>query len=741
MALQQITEGKTGQEAANIIYQNDQENATAAAGALSAANNAQTAADNALTAADDAKQTAQTGIDGLEEKLYSTSGSGWLYAVDTTKTEEVSYLTVNKFFLGNQTLLRGFNITNLSFNISTAGTLSIYICTDINTTASSITLLKSVQVSTGVVTVPLNITLAENESIGFGSENSTAKWKYDKTVNNPIYGGMYYYSNNAWTFADKFNLNVGVGKVDDTKKGDIIRIDETLDALISSISGGTGLTHDLTIANYPSKSNVTSEFVNSLESSYKRKCTGVSFLSTFGGTVSFFKLNTKTGDVVELWAGSVPASNSMQKLGLEFSLEINELLGTRANINYRNAAPAIGMIAYTEATPSWEFYPNFELAYYAETLDKPNGSTSDSAHRVTLFETGFASLNGFSKSGTWNITENGVTPTGTGAYLTLERVYNTDNRDLKIRTSLKSNSFIKIPCSYGGINAGTGASCFGIDFVSKKIIIYATGNGSDDQTHSTGYTTNILKSEIIPDSFIKDGDYIIEVGKRVNLHILTLRNALTGESVSVTHDGWGAGCQHEKYNFLHVSGGVPTIKYLSVSALNRPDLIFVGDSITDGAFVIPRSQRYGDILRSDNPELKVVISARSGGTINDVLGKFSSEYNIYRPKKMSVMIGTNGGNTVEKLNQLKAACDAIGCKLYLHHVTCASNNRQIAINEMIEGLNFGDSCRLDIATAKNYDPAQSLETSLFAGDGLHPNAAGNVKMAERFYIDTPDVFY
>lgn len=88
MALQQITEGKTGQEAANIIYQNDQENATAASSAKTAATNAQNTADTALSNAATAQQTAN------EAKTAAATAQQTANEANTTANSKVDKTTI-----------------------------------------------------------------------------------------------------------------------------------------------------------------------------------------------------------------------------------------------------------------------------------------------------------------------------------------------------------------------------------------------------------------------------------------------------------------------------------------------------------------------------------------------------------------------------------------------------------------------------------------------------------------------
>ncbi|MFV0469085.1 MAG: SGNH/GDSL hydrolase family protein, partial [Dysgonomonas sp.] len=689
-----------------------------------------------LDTVSDNLDTTTGNLDSLDKKLYQKGGDIDVFSLDKTATSASTMGALVGYYM-NQTAIRGKNIKAVTFMISKAGDMDIVICSNINTTSSTSRVLKNVNVVVGFNSIPIDYILGENESIGFGSPTSTAVHLYIKDIPNPVGGGFYYKDADGKWQSFQHNLNYGIIIETGEINGDIPTINGRIDALQSLFTKTTPNSLDLTSVNYPKKSN-DAYYVNIVSAGSERTVLGIEFLATYSGTLKVVKHTEVTNEVEVIWTGVVSASSSIQRLALDTVLKKGERIGTSGVLNFRDSAPAIGFISNAVVgSDEWTTYAGYEIAYRVIQIESQGTAASaDESKEVVLYETDFKTMSGFSVSGTWN----NATPAAAGAYLTLEKVYNVDDRRMRLTVGMKSNTFIKIPCAWNGLNAGTGASCFGVDFASKRIIIYAAGNGSDDQVYSTGYTNNVLKFADIPDAMIGEREYIIEVRKFINNHILTLFDKLTGESVSVEHDGWGAGCQHEKYLILYQSGGAFTLKNMVVLSVNRPDLVIVGDSITDGAFVIPRSQRYGDILRDAHPERKIVISARSGGRISDVLGKFASEYNIYKPRKMSVLIGANGGNTAENLKQLKAACDAIGCQLYLHYNTCEGDNSNIAVNAIIESLGYSEGCRLDIATALNNDPSKSVNPALYVSDKLHPNAEGNVRMAQRFDIDAPSIF-
>lgn len=375
---------------------------------------------------------------------------------------------------------------------------------------------------------------------------------------------------------------------------------------------------------------------------------------------------------------------------------------------------------------------------------------------ILLQEDNLTSDNGNWEFGneSWIYSDEGFTPNNYGAeyYARNKKVYHSDRRFLRLKVKLASDSFFRIPCSYNkngtGINDGEGASCFGVDMANRKLIIYASTNPLDTQSSAVGYDLgNELETIELPTKMIGNREYIVELHKFGTKSTLVLLDTLTGEKVSVSHDGWGCGRQNELYGLYAVSGTMPVFEKFEVYSFDKPDIVFVGDSITEGVYVYDRTQRYAELFRDANPDKCVVISARGGDTIDGVLEKFDTEYNIYKPKLMSVLIGENGGNTPEKLQQLIDKCSAINCDIIIHRRSCTnrlSAEDLIASNNQIADTGK-NGARFDIATALNNDPSQGANSELL-GEGdvptaCHPNIQGQKEMYNRLLIDTPEMYY
>lgn len=405
-----------------------------------------------------------------------------------------------------------------------------------------------------------------------------------------------------------------------------------------------------------------------------------------------------------------------------------------------------GIVTYSQINRNYFLY--FRPVYKEERTTSGLLYVSDSRKYISLQDDDMTSSvqNWVSKN--WTFSESGATPDTLGdtAYIRNKHIYHSDKRFMRTRIEMGVDTVLKIPVVMSDIKTGYGASCFCVDFSNKKLIIYKVGNGSDSQAQTSGYTNEILKESIIPENMIGNREYILELHKDNTKNRLILLDTLTAQRVEVEHDGWGAGRQNHFYAFYVASGHLPTIRRFQVYSLNRPDIVFAGDSITEGHGVADRTKRYADQYRRSHPEKKVVISALSGDSIEGIIRKFETEYNIYKPRILSVLIGANGGNNTGILRLLKQKCDNIGCKLILNRLTCQqSDDSHIAKNETIEYLNL-PGARFDIATAKdNYPlvddshPKPRYNPSLYQDAGLHPNGDGQTEMYKRFCIDLPEL--
>lgn len=267
-------------------------------------------------------------------------------------------------------------------------------------------------------------------------------------------------------------------------------------------------------------------------------------------------------------------------------------------------------------------------------------------------------------------------------------------------------------------------------------------------------TNKYTGSSVLPSNYVS---YVINdlssyIDKKVR--VILKRNYLRGLSVSmydllenkkvfeintpfsdlvVADYGFG----YDEMCICSLNGTIDLYKMLTIIPnSSKTYLYIIGDSITEGVMVKP-DNAYAYMLANKIPN--TIVSGRGGGNINGVLVKLETEARLLKPKYIMVTIGTNGGNTLEKLNQLIEKINDIGSIPIINCVPCTSTSTQSAINNPI--LSLGTKCvRFDIATALNYDLSQGYDPSLFNNDGVHPNEDGYEKMYNRVIMDVPEIF-
>ncbi len=562
---------------------------------------------------------------------------------------------------------------------------------------------------------------------------------------------------------ERFNGALATGTVANVPTGvDISTINKLASAANSALIGGnygykdyyTGLYFE-TVSRFnnqnvlPNLITDTQVYINiAAVFTTATRITGVYQSVAAAGSVSIytFDLTARTFTTLQTFTGLAKGTNTLM-LTTPVTISANTAVLV-SNVNWiSRGLPATYTV--TTASPGTQASNNVELGYsvmYSLPLSQPGTiSLNDTSTGLMASVRGQKYVKLYndepsdrSKSkitaGGWGIVSGNYkcNATGSGNSLTLNVRYHNDKRFMSALVTLGVDTVLMIPVMKGT----QGESCFAVNMAAKKLVIYAAGTGLDDQFQTIGYTTTELNTTTIPDAQIGARDYLIELHKDGLLHRLSLMDTLTGETVTVTHTGWGAGRQNEYYTMYCASGALPTLKTLQVWAMYNPDVLFAGDSITEGVGVTDRTKTVPNLFRADNPTLKVAVSARGGNTIDDLLSKFDTEYNIIRPKIMVATIGTNTGNTNANLTSLYNKCTAIGCTLILNRIPCTSSGLQNLVNPIIDGVGL-PGAKYDVATALNNLVASGYNSAMMPTDGLHPNILGQAAMYKRLFIDVP----
>jgi hypothetical protein len=185
--------------------------------------------------------------------------------------------------------------------------------------------------------------------------------------------------------------------------------------------------------------------------------------------------------------------------------------------------------------------------------------------------------------------------------------------------------------------------------------------------------------------------------------------------------------------FIQLTSGTLTVKSYTHYLMNNPEIVFIGDSITECGY---RCKSYAAMAIEKDFNDNGCIVAQGGATDDSLAISKESELRFMKPKYLSILSGTNGGITAAQIENWKTFCESNGI-VYLRHFVPVSKvpstypwatKNEVISNSGVLGAHF------DFATALNNNPNNGANTSLF-GDDVHPNADGQVAMYKRFKND------
>lgn len=420
---------------------------------------------------------------------------------------------------------------------------------------------------------------------------------------------------------------------------------------------------------------------------------------------------------------------------------------------------------------SFKDYSNSAIASLQEEVEKTKAIEHE--EYIEVFSDDFSTKKDdwiLGSSWAWDTNNKEMRPTAVGNINTecvrLNRVYQCDKHIVRFNAKLYPDSVVNICAQRTSNNTGEGESFWQINCAENKLKMFYAGS---EFNYWRGVDTARVHTESdITFDVVSGREYAIEVEKNDFTFTLRIFDSITGSSSIVETVGWNAGRLQYYYTFS-LGGGTPfAISKFRVFMINNPRVVFVGDSITEGVGMYSTDinaansmyNRYAELARKKIG--KSCISAVGGDVIDTIIKKFNSEYNIIKPKYLSIHIGTNGGittNTEDKFKEVINLCEAIDCIPIINIISCGASGNYIAINQMLLNLSESEEykgrfkyCRFDYATSvDNYPWVDSGHLTTMEGretrvdsslmtDGTHPNGAGSIKMYNRFSIDVPEIF-
>ncbi|MDM7472178.1 SGNH/GDSL hydrolase family protein [Lacticaseibacillus paracasei] len=435
---------------------------------------------------------------------------------------------------------------------------------------------------------------------------------------------------------------------------------------------------------------------------------------SFTAPLGYIYVNMDNHSIVEAPYGTNPAGVDMDSLVLIGAFNFN------TNNFWLNCCPfTIDGLLPAEIKVAKNYYDKGEVDEIAKSQQQ----------NVELYKTDFGDVSEWQNTAIGSKTQNGFEINGIGN-MVLNHSFSIENRISVFKVHLESNSNI----GFGYIANGgyaPGGTLFTIDVPNKMINLH--DYWSDASTvptvrKSASFNPNVSHDFVV--TMIKNQrTNRIEVYDYVTGDVTSVDTTSTAVLNDVTNE-FAGGRQNGCPSIVGIAGTCLIKSFRIVAPSVSNPVIIYGDSITEGDRV-ELGSRYADIIKQENSN--VMVSGMSGTTIDSVIDRIRSE-NALKPKTIIVTIGTNGGNSPEKISALVKEVTDMNCQLILNHIPAKPDGSHVAVNNMIEQSWNGRSFRFDLATSKNNDPAQGQDTSLFA-DEFHPNAAGHENMAKRTYLD------
>jgi hypothetical protein len=293
-------------------------------------------------------------------------------------------------------------------------------------------------------------------------------------------------------------------------------------------------------------------------------------------------------------------------------------------------------------------------------------------------------------------------------------------------------------------------SCAYVDMNAAKMYLLKPKLYNDSNQPSTPSSSNIAAQIALTNITSQSHRYIFSFGKKDRELFVKFRNYYTNEIVELTctdaNNTSLAGSGYDKIRVGSMSGAISLNSIVGIAKTNV-DVLFVGDSITDGRNIpLADSWAYklGEYL-TDN----YLIAARAGGQIQQVINLLNAYGQIISPKIIIVSIGVNGGNTTDKFLELFNVIKSLNVIPVINTIyNVGSNFNNITesdwntMNSYILSLPC-KHIRFDIASSANkYAPVfKELDSSYTLTDSVHPDRGGSELLYQRAIQDLSQMKY
>ena len=313
-------------------------------------------------------------------------------------------------------------------------------------------------------------------------------------------------------------------------------------------------------------------------------------------------------------------------------------------------------------------------------------------------------------------------------------------------------------------------------FASNTVAAVETIVSVSDGSGNTYFTINIPEKSCqcnglqikYCDILISGHIIAISIEKDYGLQILTITNITLGKRqiFSWRFNGTGGvgagavgtlvntGMQYDYYRLRKVSGTQFEVSQVTIVA-PKADVVIYGDSITEGEAYWPAKTLYQHWVQLivDKMKGRAVGSGRSGFGINQMFDWMQNEIPFIKPKYVMITIGTNGGVTQSKLEQIVDYIRNIGSEPIINHIPANINlggvSNHVAVNQIIDAVRISKDvvgADFDIVTSIGGVPSNGVNTDMMWEEDYggqtgtvyhHPNELGSMAMYQKLLLDVP----
>lgn len=347
-------------------------------------------------------------------------------------------------------------------------------------------------------------------------------------------------------------------------------------------------------------------------------------------------------------------------------------------------------------------------------------------------------------------TDEGLLVNRTGARVMLNKFYALAEREVRYEIVPSADAVVNFCSSQGDFNSV-------LDMQNRTITI---------RSNPTAVSENV--------PFLEGGrTYVVEVIHQYQRGALKVTDSQSGQTAIVSavmdgpggcgkgalQQGFSVGMQWDHYCFVLEKGESVLVRRMGVFALkNDVRLLIYGDSISQPEGYFPTA----DFPRAWTSQIIAALggnamsSGRGGGTIDTVLEYIKNELPYLKTKYVMVTIGTNGGNTEEKLRELVNYIKDQGAIPILNNTPCNESATQIENNALISKVRDAmeiKGCLFDLCTSLAGDGKEVDKSMMYWEDYTdypapltgwqiyhHPNEKGGDAMYKRTLIDIPEIY-